>query len=71
MNRLPFSPLTLPGLSIQINDHASHVTHAVNAHRGTDPAIVAEAGLVYDMCRARTDRVIALIREGAAAWPSS
>lgn len=64
---LPFSPLTDAGLSIIINDRASRVTYAVVSHRATDPAVVAEARLVYDMCRARTDRILADIRQGAAA----
>lgn len=64
----PFAPLTLDGLGILIEQHASRVTYAVASHRATDPVVVAEAGLVFDMCRARTNRVLGLVREirGAA-----
>lgn len=65
--RLPFSPLTGEGLSIQINDHASHVTCAVASHRHMDPKIRAEAALVLDMCRARTNRIVADIRAAVPA----
>lgn len=67
MNRVPFSPLTLSGLGVQIEEHASVVTHAINQGRHLDPNVRAEAALVLDMCRARTDRITAYFKEVTAA----
>lgn len=67
MNRLAFSPLTLPGLGVLIEEHASVVTHAVTQGRHLEPRVRAEAALVLDMCRARTDRVAALFVAVSAA----
>lgn len=65
--QLPFSPLTETGLAIQINDRASHLTYAVANGRSTDPGIVAEAQRVYEMCRAHTDRILAILGIGTPA----
>lgn len=64
---LPFSPLTLSGLGIQIEEHASVVTHAITQGRQLDAHVRAEASVVLDLCRARTNRVLALFLEVNAA----
>jgi hypothetical protein len=63
---LPFSPVTPVGLSILIEQHASVVTHATAQHRHLEPRVRAEAALVLDLCRARTDRMLAIVCRGAA-----
>ncbi len=67
MNQLPFSPLTLSGLGVLIEEHASVVTHAITQGRQLEPHVRAEASLVLDLCRARTDRVLAYFTEVHAA----
>ena len=64
---LPFSPLTDTGLAIQIEELSSVWVHLVNQGRYFDPRLSTEARLVADMCRAHTDRIVAQIRQGAAA----
>ena len=61
----PYSPFTETGLAIQINDRASALTYAIGAGRAMDPTVVAEAGRVYAMCRAHTDRILAILHTGS------
>lgn len=58
----PFSPLTETGLAIQINDRASFLTYQVGAGQALNPAVVAEAKRVYEMCVAHTNRELAILR---------
>lgn len=63
--QLPFSPLTETGLAIQVAERASFLTYQTGAGQALNPAVVAEARRVYDMCRAHTDRVLAILRSAA------
>lgn len=57
---LPFSPLTMSGLGVRIEEHGMALTAATTGRRYPSPKVTADAVLLVDLCQARTDRAIAL-----------
>lgn len=61
---LPFSPLTDTGLEVQCNDRAAQLSY--DAAAGWSPALAVEARRVYEMCKAHSNRVVAILGSVAA-----